>query len=157
MKANYELLKKQLAALIADERKALPAMANASALLFSGVHAVSWAGFYLAEGNRLLLGPFQGKPACVSIAFGKGVCGLAAQKRKSVIVGNVHKFPGHIACDAESKSEIVIPVIQRGTLVGVLDLDSDRYDSFDEGDRLGLEGLVEVLAEKTDFTGLTEV
>ncbi len=156
MRTDYKLLAKQLSSVIQDEKRALPALANASALLYAEVSDVSWAGFYLYTDGRLLLGPFQGKPACISIEIGRGVCGAAAERRESIIVPDVHKFPGHIACDPDSRSEIVIPIIQSGMLLGVLDLDSNKTDSFDEGDRAGLEEIAKILTDRTDFSGITE-
>lgn len=142
---NFALLLKQLTALIADEPNQVANLANASALLAQYMNEINWVGFYMAEGDELVLGPFQGLPACVRIPFGKGVCGSAAASRQTVLVPNVHDFPGHIACDAASQSEIVIPLVKDGRLLGVLDVDSPRPARFDESDRAELERFVHVL------------
>ncbi|UVI32122.1 GAF domain-containing protein [Paenibacillus spongiae] len=142
---NIALLLQQLKALIEDEPNRIANLANASALLAQFLDEINWVGFYLAEGDELVLGPFQGLPACVRIPFGKGVCGTAAAGKQTIIVPNVHEFPGHIACDAASQSEIVVPLIKDGRLLGVLDIDSPRTDRFDEADRLDLERFVHVL------------
>ncbi|GAA0552779.1 GAF domain-containing protein [Rhizomicrobium palustre] len=125
--------------------------ANLSAVLWHGLPDLNWSGFYFTKGDALLLGPFQGKPACVRIAMGKGVCGTAAAKRQTIIVPDVHAFEGHIACDSASNSEIVIPLIKNGVVIGVLDLDSPIFSRFDEEDRAGLEALSEVFLAATDF------
>ena len=145
---NYQLVQKQLAALIEDEPNRIANLSNASALLNQFLTQVNWVGFYLAEGSQLVLGPFQGLPACVRIPFGKGVCGTAASERKTMRVDDVHQFPGHIACDAASNSEIVIPMIKDGELIGVLDIDSPITNRFDEADQKGLEQFVEILIEQ---------
>jgi len=144
---NYDLLIKQLSALIEDEKNAIANLSNASALLNQFLDRVNWTGFYLMEDGELVLGPFQGLPACVRIPLGKGVCGTAASKRETVRVEDVHSFPGHIACDAASQSEIVIPMIKDGKLLGVLDIDSPEKDRFDELDQQKLEEFVEVLVQ----------
>lgn len=143
--ANYELVIKQLEALLAGESNQVANLANAAALLNQFFEEVNWVGFYLNDGNELVLGPFQGLPACVRIPFGKGVCGTAAEKRETVRVEDVHLFPGHIACDAASESEIVVPIIKDGQLLGVLDIDSPRKNRFDEVDQLYLEKFVQAL------------
>jgi L-methionine (R)-S-oxide reductase len=144
--ALYAELVQQLRSLIANEPDRIANLANASALLFSMLPDLNWAGFYLLKEGELVVGPFQGKPACVRIAVGKGVCGTAALQRSTVIVADVHEFPGHIACDAASNSEIVVPIISTaGELLGVLDLDSPNTGRFDETDRQGLERFVAVL------------
>ncbi|MBV9045385.1 MAG: GAF domain-containing protein [Alphaproteobacteria bacterium] len=127
--------------LFQGERDAIANAANLSALLFMGLADLNWAGFYLLRGEGLVLGPFQGRPACVRIEMGKGVCGTAAQSREIVVVPDVEKFPGHIACDAASKSEIVLPLMRAGRLIGVLDLDSPKLARFDQDDANGLEAL----------------
>jgi GAF domain-containing protein len=142
----YRQLERELAALLDGERDLVANAANTAALLFEALPELNWAGFYFARpGGELLLGPFQGRPACVRIAAGRGVCGAAAQARRTLVVPDVHAFPGHIACDAASNSEIVVPLIrgraQDGELLGVLDLDSPRLARFDEHDRMGLEQL----------------
>ncbi len=147
----YKSLTTQLYALLETERDFIANAANFSSLLFNTLPDLNWAGFYIFKGGELVLGPFQGKPACVRIAVGKGVCGAAAQRLKTVVVENVHEFPGHIACDSASNSEIVVPMIKNGVLVGVLDLDSPAYARFDEDDKAGLENLVEVFLDRTDI------
>jgi GAF domain-containing protein len=141
----YRELASALRALIAGESDWTANLANASALLFHSLPDLNWAGFYLLKQDELVVGPFQGKPACVRIAIGKGVCGTAAARRETVIVTNVHEFPGHIACDSASNSEIVVPLIRGTSLLGVLDLDSPSLGRFDEQDREGLEPFVEIL------------
>ena len=123
--------------------------ANTSALLFNTLSGLNWAGFYILRGDTLVLGPFQGKPACVRIPLGKGVCGTAAQKQQTLVVKDVHAFPGHIACDAASNSEIVIPIIKNGKLWGVLDIDSPLLARFDETDRQFLEQLAQLFARSS--------
>ncbi len=142
----YRQLQRELAALLDGEHDLVANAANTAALLFEALPDLNWAGFYFARaGGELVLGPFQGRPACVRIAAGRGVCGAAAQARRSLVVPDVHAFPGHIACDAASNSEIVVPLVrgdaQDGALLGVLDLDSPRLARFDEADRAGLEDL----------------
>ena len=127
-------------------------LANAAALLWQELEDLNWAGFYLSEGDRLVLGPFQGKPACIEIPYGKGVCGTAAEKQEAVVVEDVHEFPGHIACDEASRSEIVIPMTRNGVVFAVLDLDSPTVGRFTQADRAGLEVFVRVL-EKALFPG----
>lgn len=145
----YRELARELSALIAGERDFIANLANASALLYHSLPALNWAGFYLLREGELVVGPFQGKPACVRIAIGKGVCGTAAQRRETVLVRDVHEFPGHIACDAASNSEIVVPMVKKGELLGVLDLDSPKLARFDEQDREGLEMFVAALLAAT--------
>lgn len=134
-----------LAALLEGERDLIANLANTAALLWQYLPDINWAGFYLHKDHELVLGPFQGKPACVRIALGKGVCGTAAQRRTTIVVPNVHEFDGHIACDGASNSEIVIPLIQHGALIGVLDVDSPLYSRFDEADKVGLETVARIL------------
>lgn len=143
----YEQIRRELAALIAGEVDFVANLANAAALLFHGLPQLNWAGFYLLKNGELVVGPFQGKPACVRIAIGKGVCGTAAQRRTSLIVPDVHQFPGHIACDSASNSEIVVPMIRGNELIGVLDIDSPSFARFDDEDRRGLEGIVAQLMD----------
>jgi L-methionine (R)-S-oxide reductase len=147
----YAYLRSQVRSLLADERDLIANSANMSALLYHSMLDVNWAGFYFHKNNELLLGPFQGQPACVRIAMGKGVCGTAAEQRNTVIVPNVHDFPGHIACDSASNSEIVVPIMKDNHLIGVLDLDSPSIGRFDEEDARGLNELVEVFVEATRF------
>ncbi len=144
---NYELVLKQLRALIDGENNFIANLSNASALLNQFLEDVNWVGFYLTEGNQLVLGPFQGLPACVRIPFGRGVCGTAAETHQTQLVADVHQFPGHIACDAASQSEIVVPIVKDGKLIGVLDIDSPIKSRFDELDQAYLEKFVEALIE----------
>jgi L-methionine (R)-S-oxide reductase len=141
----YAQLARELSGLIAGETDFIANLANASALIYHSLPDLNWAGFYLLKSGELVVGPFQGKPACVRIAMGKGVCGTAALKRMTVIVRDVHEFPGHIACDSASNSEIVVPLLRGEELVGVLDLDSPKLSRFDEQDRVGLEQLARIL------------
>ena len=145
---NYALLQEQARCLLAGESHPLPSMANLAALLWQSLEGLNWAGFYVREGDGLVLGPFQGKPACIRIPLGKGVCGTAAGEDRTVIVDDVHLFPGHIACDSASNSEIVIPIRINSRVAGVLDIDSPLLSRFDERDREGLEKLTELLASK---------
>ncbi len=144
---DYDRLNETLRALTAGVPHPLANLANASALLMQGLEDLNWAGFYLAEGRTLTLGPFQGKPACIEIPFGRGVCGTAAETGRTQLVPDVHLFPGHIACDAASRSEIVVPLFAGGALRGVMDLDSPSPGRFSEADRAGLEAFAAVLAE----------
>jgi L-methionine (R)-S-oxide reductase len=152
----YAKLLLQLRSLVADERDFIANAANLSSLLYYSMPGVNWAGFYFHKNDELVLGPFQGQPACVRIAIGKGVCGTAAKQRQTIIVDNVHDFPGHIACDSASNSEIVVPVIKDDHLIGVLDLDSPLVGRFDEEDARGLNEIVEAFVESTnlEFIGL---
>ena len=136
---NYALVINQLKALTAGEPNMVANLANAAALLNQFLTDINWVGFYLTDGDELVLGPFQGLPACVRIPFGKGVCGTAAAERRTVVVPDVHQFPGHIACDAASQSEIVVPLIKGGRVIGVLDIDSPVKNRFDDIDRRYLE------------------
>ncbi len=147
----YAQVLAQARALLAGERDATANAANLAALLFHALPDLNWAGFYWLKGEGLVLGPFQGKPACVRIALGKGVCGTAAATRRTVVVPDVHAFPGHIACDSASASEVVVPVLRDGRLLGVLDLDSPRPARFDEADARGLEALVAAFVDGTDL------
>ena len=140
----YRDLAQQLTALIGDERDAIANAANTAALLFDLLPDLNWAGFYFLNGGELVLGPFQGKPACVRIALGRGVCGTAAATRTSQVVADVHDFPGHIACDAASRSELVVPLLRGETLIGVLDLDSPVAGRFDDADRSGIEAVADI-------------
>jgi L-methionine (R)-S-oxide reductase len=149
--AGYRALHEQLRAMLAGEREPIANLANAAALIFHSLPDLNWAGFYRVVGIELVLGPFQGRPACVRIPVGQGVCGTAAARRETVLVRDVREFPGHIACDAASKSEIVVPLVHHGRVLGVLDLDSPVPARFDAGDQMGLEGLVAVLMAATDW------
>ena len=141
----YPLLKQQLQALVAGVPYPVANMANASALLNQALMDINWVGFYLREGNNLVLGPFQVKTACIEIPFGRGVCGTAAAKDETQLVMDVHQFPGHIACDSASNSEIVIPLHKDGAVAAVLDIDSPLTGRFTEADKEGLESLVPIL------------
>lgn len=142
---NYELVQKQLSALLEGETNRIANLSNAAALLNQFLDEINWVGFYLYEEDQLILGPFQGLPACVRIPMGRGVCGTSAATGKTLRIEDVHQFPGHIACDAASRSEIVIPLMQGGQLIGVLDIDSPITDRFDEIDQQGLEKFAEIL------------
>jgi L-methionine (R)-S-oxide reductase len=145
--ADYARLRAELAALLAGERDLVANAANTAALLFNALPGVNWAGFYFLRDGELVVGPFQGQPACVRIAMGRGVCGSAAAARRTVVVPDVHEFPGHIACDAASRSEIVVPLMRAGQLLGVLDIDSPHTARFDAADARGLEALGEVFVQ----------
>lgn len=147
---GYRLLAAQLESLLADERDFIANAAQFSAFLYSQLDDLNWAGFYLNRNEELVLGPFQGQIACVRIPFGKGVCGTAAQSRKTQRVHDVHEFPGHIACDSASNSEVVVPLIKDGKLIGVLDLDSPSVGRFSEEDQAGIEWLAAIFLESTD-------
>ncbi|MBD7935538.1 GAF domain-containing protein [Cytobacillus sp. Sa5YUA1] len=144
---NYQLVIKQLAALLEGEKNTVANLSNASALLNQFLDRTNWVGFYLMEDGELVLGPFQGLPACVRIPVGRGVCGTAASKQETQRIADVHAFPGHIACDAASQSEIVIPIVKEGTLLGVLDIDSPEKNRFDEVDEKMLEAFVKELVK----------
>ncbi|MBT2643988.1 GAF domain-containing protein [Bacillus sp. ISL-41] len=144
---NYDLLIKQLKALVEDEKNAIANFSNASALLNQFLDRVNWVGFYLMEDGELVLGPFQGLPACVRIRLGKGVCGTAASRQETLRIEDVHAFPGHIACDAASQSEIVVPMVKDGHVIGVLDIDSPEKNRFDELDQKKLEEFVDMLVQ----------
>lgn len=143
---RYVELHRQVLALMEGEEDGLANLANASAAIFSVLPDLNWAGFYLMKGGELVVGPFQGLPACVRIAVGRGVCGTAVATGRSQVVADVHAFPGHIACDPRSRAELVVPLVWGGRVVGVIDLDSERPGRFDEEDRAGLEALAEDLA-----------
>jgi len=145
---NYQILLEQLQALISHETDLIANLANASALLNQFLTDINWVGFYLNKNNELVLGPFQGLPACIRIPFGQGVCGTAAQKKETIVVPDVHQFPGHIACDPESKSEIVVPLLKRNQIIGVLDIDSPIYNRFSDNDKVYLEAFVKILVDK---------
>ena len=148
---DYDLLKKQLLSLADEEKYFVPVISNASALIYEAMDDLNWAGFYLMNKGSLLLGPFQGKVACIRIPLGKGVCGTAAQKNETLVVDNVHEFAGHIACDGASNSEIVIPIHKNGEVVGVLDIDSPEFSRFTNEDKLGLEEFVKALEFVVSF------
>ncbi|MGC1548588.1 MAG: GAF domain-containing protein [Rhodanobacter sp.] len=145
---HYAELAEQARGLLTGEHDLIANAANFSALVFHSLPDLNWAGFYLYDGNELVVGPFQGKPACIRIALGRGVCGTAAQTRQTQLVRDVHAFDGHIACDAASQSEIVVPLVKAdGSLLGVWDVDSPLVARFDEDDRLGIEALCAVFME----------
>ncbi len=148
---DYTKLNSDLAALIDGVPYKIANLANASALLYDRLDCINWAGFYLLENGKLVLNAFQGKPACIEIAMGRGVCGAAAQLKKTLVVPDVHKFSGHIACDSASNSEIVIPLIKNGLVVGVLDIDSPIYARFDEADKQGLEAFALIIQDKVEL------
>jgi L-methionine (R)-S-oxide reductase len=145
---EYTILQEAFKELIKGETDLIANAANMSALIYQTLSDVNWAGFYFLKGDELVLGPFQGKPACVRIALGKGVCGTAAQERKTIVVPDVSKFPGHIGCDTNSNSEIVVPLIKDNQLFGVLDIDSPKLNRFDAQDQCCLEGLMGMFVEK---------
>lgn len=145
---NYELVIDQLKALIHDEKNVMANMANASALLNQFLEHINWVGFYMLEEQELVLGPFQGLPACIRIPLGRGVCGTAAKTKKTLVINDVHQFPGHIACDAASNSEIVVPMIKNGEVIGILDIDSPDLARFDEIDQHYLELFVDALTNQ---------
>ena len=147
----YDQLAAQLSSLLAGERDLVANAANFSSLIFHSLTHLNWAGFYFAKDGELVLGPFQGQPACVRIKIGQGVCGSGAARRDTVIVPNVHEFPGHIACDRASNSEIVVPLMKDGRMIGVLDLDSPSFGRFDDHDAAGLQNLIEIFLESTEF------
>ena len=147
----YRMLEKEINSLFSDEHNFIANAANLSSLLYYTLPDLNWVGLYINRGNQLVLGPFQGKPACVRIQFGQGVCGKAAAERKTVIVTNVHRFPGHITCDSASNSEIVVPLVAGNNLIGVLDLDSPILNRFDADDQKGLEKII------TIFLNLTQI
>lgn len=145
--SNYDLMIKQVESLAEASRNYLPLMSNISALLFESLKDINWAGFYLVNNENLLLGPFQGKIACVNIEKGKGVCGTALLKDETIVVDNVHEFEGHIACDSASNSEIVIPIHHNNKVIALLDIDSPVFNRFTNQDKIGLENLVKKLEE----------
>ena len=144
----YRDLAVQLAALLEGESDRVANFANMAALIYHGLPDLNWAGFYFTQGNELVLGPFQGQPACVRILWGNGVCGTAASRGATVLVPDVHDFPGHIACDPVSQSELVVPLIEDGRVIGVLDLDSPKLARFDPEDQAGCEHLVKVFLRR---------
>ena len=147
---NQTLLE-QLTSLLSITADPVANMANMSAVLFHGLPGLNWVGFYVLRGNELILGPFQGKPACVKIALGRGVCGTAAQTGQTQVVQDVHKFPGHIACDSASNSELVVPIFKNGAVWGVLDVDSPALARFTKDDKALFEQAVQIFVEKTQL------
>ena len=150
--ADYASLAEELNSLLAGEPDFIANAANTSALLFDALPDINWAGFYFLRNGELVVGPFQGKPACVRIPLGKGVCGTAAASRKTIVVRDVHEFPGHIACDAASQSEIVVPLLRGDELLGVLDIDSPLVGRFDDADRRGIERLATIFVTSSRGT-----
>ena len=144
---NYDMLTRQVRELAAEEPWYVPLLANVSALLYEALPDLNWAGFYLMRDGRLVLGPFQGKAACIHIGLSRGVCGAAARENRTQRVADVHSFPGHIACDGASNAEIVVPLRQNGRVIGVLDLDSPLFNRFTPDDQAGLEAIARVLEE----------
>ena len=149
--SSYNIMIRQMEGLIESSRNYIPVLSNLSALIYDSLKDLNWAGFYLVKDDALLLGPFQGKVACVNIAKGKGVCGTAFEKDETQLVKDVHQFPGHIACDSASNSEIVVPIHNKGKVVAVLDIDSPLLNRFDEDDQKGLEELVRRLEELIEW------
>lgn len=151
----YRELATQLTALLAGEPDGLANAANTAALVYQALPDLNWAGFYFFRGGELVLGPFQGKVACVRIALGRGVCGAAAQRRATIVVPDVAQFPGHIACDHASRSEVVVPLVQHGRLIGVLDVDSPSLARFDADDARGLEELAAIFLRSSNLSAVT--
>lgn len=149
---NYEELLPQVEAILTKEEPVITNLSNFTALLKQSFKKISWVGFYFFDGEKLVLGPFQGKVACTIIKIGKGVCGTSALKRETIIVENVHEFPGHIACDGGSNSEIVVPIISNDKLIGVLDLDSYEFSAFDKNDKFYLEKISTILVSKLNLS-----
>ncbi|MEF2782032.1 MAG: GAF domain-containing protein [Clostridium sp.] len=147
IKEEHKQILASLSSLLENEHDMIANMANTSAVLYEFLPDINWAGFYLYKNNELILGPFQGKPACMHIPMGKGVCGVCAKTLLTQRIDNVHEFPGHIACDCASNSEIVIPIVKENTLLGVLDIDSPKFSRFDEEDKLFLEKAVSILLQ----------
>ena len=148
---DYKLLTEQMKALAEDEKWFVPVMSNASAILYDNMEDLNWAGFYFMRDGALVLGPFQGKVACINIPVGKGVCGTAVAKDETQLVEDVHQFPGHIACDSASNSEIVVPIHMDGKVVAVLDIDSPKLARFNQDDKAGLEEFVKAIEEVIYF------
>lgn len=151
---RYRLLADEVGRLIEGERNAVANLANTASMLFHALDGCNWIGFYLFDGHELVLGPFHGKPACIRIALGRGVCGTAAAEQRTIVVPDVHAFPGHIACDAASRSELVVPLLDGSRLLGVLDLDSPHQARFDEVDASGCEAIARMLVAGCDWPAL---
>ena len=151
--SDYQLLQNQLKGFTDVEPYFVSVMSNAAALLWEGLEDINWAGFYIVRDNRLVLGPFQGKTACIRIDYGKGVCGTAWEKDEVMVVPDVHEFPGHIACDSASRSEIVVPIHNAGRVVAVLDIDSPKMGRFSDADKAGLMEFAEVIEDKVEWEG----
>lgn len=152
----YDFMAMRINAYVTQDKDWCSSLSNASALIWALLEDINWAGFYLVKQNQLVLGPFQGKPACVRIDLDKGVCGAAATTMTAQLVKNVHEFPGHIACDSASNSELVVPIIVNNMVVGVIDLDSPQFARFDHEDVLGIERIAQVLSQHIDWTGVLE-
>lgn len=148
---DYNLITEQIKSLAEDEKWFVPVMANASALIYDNMEDLNWAGFYIMRDGALVLGPFQGKIACINIPVGKGVCGTAVAKDETMLVEDVHQFPGHIACDSASNSEIVVPIHKDGKVVAVLDIDSPKLSRFSDDDKIGLEKFVNTIEKMIKF------
>lgn len=150
--AMYQLLESQIESIVGDGTLVISDLSNVSAVLNEALEEINWVGFYLMKAGILQLGPFQGKLACTKIALGRGVCGTAAKEQKTQLVENVHEFPGHIACDSASNSEIVVPILVKGNVVGVLDIDSPKFSRFDGEDQIGLEKIVRIIESKCNWS-----
>ena len=150
---DYQLIKDQIKGFAETDPWLLPLLSNAAAVLYQSLPDINWAGFYLMHEGRLVLGPFQGNPACIHIEIGKGVCGTAVKEKRIIRVEDVHQFPGHIACDSASRSEIVLPLEKNGEIFEVLDIDSQVLDRFSEEDEAGLKEIAELLQEMIDLRG----
>lgn len=151
MMTDYEVLRKQVSGLLTEEPYYVAAMSNISSVLKDALPDINWAGFYILRGGRLVVGPFQGKPACIHIGIGSGVCGCCVRQDRTIAVADVHTFPGHIACDSASNSEIVIPIHCGGRVAAVLDIDSPLLDRFSEEDRTGLENIVSLMEKMLEW------
>ena len=151
MMIDYEVLRKQVSGLLTEEPYYVAAMSNISSVLKDALPDINWAGFYILRGGRLVVGPFQGKPACIHIGIGSGVCGCCVRQDRTIAVADVHTFPGHIACDSASNSEIVIPIHCGGRVAAVLDIDSPLLDRFSEEDRTGLERIVSLMEKMLEW------
>ena len=151
MMTDYEVLRKQVSGLLTEEPYYVAAMSNISSVLKDALPDINWAGFYILRGGRLVVGPFQGKPACIHIGIGSGVCGCCVRQDRTIAVADVHAFPGHIACDSASNSEIVIPIHCGGRVAAVLDIDSPLFDRFSEDDRTGLERIVSLMEKMLEW------
>ena len=151
MMIDYEVLRKQVSGLLTEEPYYVAAMSNISSVLKDALPDINWAGFYILRGGRLVVGPFQGKPACIHIGIGSGVCGCCVRQDRTIAVADVHAFPGHIACDSASNSEIVIPIHCGGRVAAVLDIDSPLLDRFSEEDRTGLERIVSLMEKMLEW------
>lgn len=150
----FDLLQKELKSLVQDENNFITNASNFAALIYEQMESLNWVGFYMISGGELLLGPFQGKTACLRVKIGSGVCGTSFKKQETIFVPDVHKFDGHIACDSASNSEIVVPMIKDGKIYGVLDIDSPKLDRFNEKEKIGFEKLVDILVNASDMIAI---